>query len=69
MAHPVIVVVVSGLPGTPVIGGADGSAVGLGLHDGAGEVDGIEVSGITYHVHTVNVQVHQIANLHGDVGS
>ena len=63
MAHPVIVVVVSGLPGPAVIGGADGSAVGLGLRDGAGEVDGVEVGRVTFHLHTVYVQVAEVAIL------
>ena len=68
MAHPVIVVVVPGLPRAAVVGRADGRAVGLGLQDFSGEVDVVQVHGVAVHLHPVHGQVRQVAVLQGDVG-
>ena len=54
-------------PGPAVVGGADGRAVGLDLHDLSGEVNGVEVGRIAFHLHAVYAQVRQVSVLLRDV--
>ena len=68
VADAVVEVIMPRRPRAPVVGGADGRTVGLGLHDGPGEIDGVQVHGVSGHLHPVNVQVREVAVLEGDVG-
>ena len=67
VAHPVVIVVMSGGPGSAVVGGADGRAVGLHLEDLSGEIDRVQVGGIAFQRHPVDVQVAEVAVLLRDV--
>ena len=60
--------VISWRPGASVVGRPDGSAIRLDLHDGAGEINRVQVYGVSGHVKPEDLQVRQIAILHGNIG-